>query len=57
MVHSVRSERQLVEQIQHNLLLRWFGGLAIRRHRMEPFVSHLYAGVEQLGDDVVLSVR
>ncbi|MFN3377347.1 MAG: IS5 family transposase, partial [Burkholderiaceae bacterium] len=28
-LYSVRSERQLVEQIQYNLLLRWFVGLAI----------------------------
>lgn len=28
-LHSVRSERQLVEQIQYNLLFRWFVGLAI----------------------------
>ncbi len=25
---SVRSERQLMEQMQHNLLFRWFAGLA-----------------------------
>jgi len=28
-LYSVRSERQLVEQIQYNLLFRWFVGLAI----------------------------
>ena len=28
-LYSVRSERQLVDQIQYNLLLRWFVGLAI----------------------------
>jgi transposase len=28
-LHSVRSERQLVEQIHYNLLFRWFVGLAI----------------------------
>lgn len=28
-LYSVRSERQLVEQIQYNLLVRWFVGLAI----------------------------
>jgi len=28
----VRSERQLVEQIRYNLLLRWFVGLAIEDH-------------------------
>ena len=28
-MHSVRSQRQLVEQIQYNLLFRWFVGLAI----------------------------
>jgi transposase len=28
-LHSVRSERPLVEQFQYNLLLRWFVGLAI----------------------------
>jgi transposase len=36
-LYSVRSERQLVEQIQYNLLFRWFVGLAIedevRQHR------------------------
>ena len=26
---SVRSERQLVEQIDYNLLLRWFGGFSM----------------------------
>ncbi len=29
MLYSVRSERQPVEQIQYNLLFRWFVGLAI----------------------------
>ena len=29
MLYSVRSERQLVEQIQYDLLFRWFVGLAI----------------------------
>src|SRR5262252_6849428 len=28
-LYSIRSERQLVEQIQYNLLFRWFVGLAI----------------------------
>jgi transposase len=28
-LYSVRSERQLVEQIHYNLLFRWFVGLAI----------------------------
>ena len=28
-LYSVRSERQLVEQITYNLLFRWFVGLAI----------------------------
>ncbi len=28
-LYSGRSERQLVEQIQYNLLFRWFVGLAI----------------------------
>ena len=28
-LYSVRSERQLVEQIKYNLLFRWFVGLAI----------------------------
>lgn len=28
-LYSVRSERQLVEQIQYNLLFRWFVGLAV----------------------------
>ena len=28
-LYSVRSERQLVEQINYNLLFRWFVGLAI----------------------------
>ena len=28
-LYSVRSERQLVEQIQYNLLFRWFVGLGI----------------------------
>ncbi len=28
-VYSVRSERQLVEQISYNLLFRWFVGLAV----------------------------
>ena len=28
-LYSVRSERQLVEQIQYNLLFRWFVGLVI----------------------------
>ena len=27
--YSVRSERQLMEQINHNLLFRWFVGLGI----------------------------
>ncbi len=30
-LYSVRSERQLVEQIFFNLLLRWFVGLSIKR--------------------------
>jgi transposase len=29
MLYSVRSERQLMEQVQYNLLLRWFIGLAM----------------------------
>ena len=28
-LYSVRSERQLVEQISYNLLFRWFVGLSI----------------------------
>jgi hypothetical protein len=28
-VYSVRSERQLMEQMQYNLLFRWFVGLGI----------------------------
>ena len=28
-LYGVRNERQLVEQIQYNLLFRWFIGLAI----------------------------
>jgi hypothetical protein len=31
--YSVRSERLLVEQIDYNLLFRWFVGLGSRRHR------------------------
>ncbi|MDP9587274.1 UNVERIFIED_ORG: transposase [Burkholderia contaminans] len=29
MLYSIRSERQLVEQISYNLLFRWFVGLSI----------------------------
>jgi len=29
MLFSIRSERQLMEQMGYNLLLRWFVGLAI----------------------------
>jgi len=35
-LYSVRSERQLVEQIQYNLLFRWFVGLAIE----DPVWNH-----------------
>jgi len=28
-LYSVRSERQLVEQLDYNLLFRWFGGLGM----------------------------
>ena len=35
--YSVRSESgSLVEQIDYNLLFRWFVGLGHGRHRMEP---------------------
>ena len=30
MLYSVRSERMLVEQLEYNLLFRWFVGLALR---------------------------
>jgi hypothetical protein len=33
---SVRSERQLVEQIHYNLLFRWFVGLSIEDSSVEP---------------------
>ena len=32
---SIRSERQLVEQVRYNLLFRWFIGLVIE-HRLGP---------------------
>jgi transposase len=28
-LYSIRSERQLVEQIEYNLLFRWFAGLGM----------------------------
>lgn len=28
-LYSIRSERQLMEQVQYNLLFRWFIGLAM----------------------------
>lgn len=36
MLYSIRSERQLVEQLQYNLLFRWFVGLSID----EPAWNH-----------------
>lgn len=38
MLYSVRSERQRVEQIQYNLLFRWFVGLAIEDAVWNPSV-------------------
>jgi hypothetical protein len=35
-LYSVRSERQLVEQISYNLLFRWFVGPVDRRRGVEP---------------------
>jgi transposase len=32
MLYSVRSERMLVEQLEYNLLFRWFVGLPLREH-------------------------
>src|SRR5882762_5870048 len=32
MLYSVRSERMLVEQLEYNLLFRWFVGLPLRGH-------------------------
>src|SRR5260370_36814388 len=32
MLDSVRSERMLVEQLEYNLLFRWFVGLPLREH-------------------------
>ena len=33
---SIRSERQLIEQMQYNLLFRWFVGLCQRRRKSRP---------------------
>jgi Transposase domain (DUF772) len=35
--YSVRSERQLMEQINYNLLFRWFAGLGIDERRLGSF--------------------
>src|ERR1700721_1559370 len=32
MLYSVRSERLLIEQLEYNLLFRWFGGLPLSGH-------------------------
>ena len=32
MLYSVRSERMLVEQLEYNLLFRWFVGLPLNEH-------------------------
>jgi transposase-like protein DUF772 len=34
--YSVRSERMLIEQLQYNLLFRWFVGMEIGRDGLEP---------------------
>lgn len=34
--YSVRSERQLMEQMRYNLLFRWFVGLALDKLRGFP---------------------
>ena len=38
MFYSIRSERQLMEQIQYNLLFRWFVGLAMDDAVWAPMV-------------------
>jgi transposase len=37
---SVRSERQLMEQMQHNLLFRWFVGLGIDEGHRSDCAPH-----------------
>ena len=34
--YSVRSERQLMEQLNYNLLFRWFVGLSVDDHVWDP---------------------
>lgn len=66
---TIRSERQLVEHIEYNLLYRWFVGLGIddpvwdhstftqNRDRLldNEMSGHFFAGVKQLAEWVELS--
>jgi transposase len=62
--YGIRSERQLMEQLDYNLLYRWFVGLSpddlhVCRHGRSPLVQHLwtedfllspFTNCEQLGE-------
>lgn len=62
MLLSVRSERQLMEQMQYNLLFRWFVGLGIddpvwvpavftkNRDRLEQELARLQEGIASIHD-------
>ena len=39
-LYSIRSERQLVQHIEYNLLYRWFVGLAYGRRGLGPLQLH-----------------
>ena len=58
--YSIRSERQLMEQLDYNLLFRWFVGLSMddpiwdptvfTKNRTWPFVELFFRGARKLND-------